>query len=206
MPDLPGTRPQIPAQQDRGLTLVELLMTMMLLVLVISVTGTILLNALRVQANEQGVANGTGSAQSLTRSIARGIGNSSSFTVDPVSAAGQLLHSRVVSTALGGTTTATCQAWYYSKTYSALFSQTKSSAITTAPTVTSSTVAPTGWAILATGVALPSSASAPFVSVSSTLLSVNLTVAAGSAARPVVIDTSIGTATQSDTASSPTSC
>lgn len=191
---------------DSGLTLVELLITLGLLVLVISVTGSILVTGLRVQVSEQGIAGGTGAAQALTRSIARGVGNASSFTVDGATAAGQLLHARVVSTSAAGSTAAACQAWYYSPIYSSLFARTATTALSSAPTVSSSTVAPTGWTLLASGVSLPSGTSAPFAALSSTQLAVNMTVTAGTGARPVVVDTTVAATTQSDTTSLPVTC
>lgn len=195
------TRP--PVARDGGFTLIELLVTMGLLVIVVSVTGTILINGLRVQAKEQGIASGTGSAQSLSRSIGRGIGNASSVTVETATAAGQLLHARVVSTTSSGTTAAVCEAWYYSQTYSSLFTTT-GSALTAVPTITSATVAPAGWTVLAAGVGAPSHT--PFTQPSSNQVAVNLTVSAGAGAPPIVVDTTIGTSAQSDTTSLPTSC
>jgi len=102
-----------PSRNEKGLTLIELLIASGISVLVISITGGLLVNGLRSQESAQKVTSAANTAQQIVRSIQSGVRNASAITVTSDALAGtQLLLVRSIG--LDPATTApSCQAWYY---------------------------------------------------------------------------------------------
>jgi prepilin-type N-terminal cleavage/methylation domain-containing protein len=186
---------------DRGFTLIELIITVALFTVVLTVTGTILVSALKVQSGVSSLGGASNGAQLVIRSLQRGIGNASAFKAEAPTADGQLLRARV---AVGGTSGApsfTCVAWYYSAAKSAL--RTTSSTTGAVPVPTATTL-PT-WTLLATQVKAAAGATQVFTG-AGTQLQLRLGVGAGTAAHPVLVSTTIAAGPQADTTTGPTTC
>ncbi len=102
-----------PKINERGLTLIELLIASGISVLVISITGGLLLSGLRSQESAQTVTDAANTAQQIVRSIQSGVRNASAISVSSNSATGtQLLMVRSIGQN-PATTAPSCQAWYY---------------------------------------------------------------------------------------------
>lgn len=98
------------ATEDRGITLMELLVASGLLSLVVIVVGGLLVSLFSTERLVSGVAQGTTAAQLTATSIADRIRNASTFEVSG-SAGSELLVARVAS---GGESIVwTCHAWYF---------------------------------------------------------------------------------------------
>ncbi len=98
------------ARDDRGITLMELLVAAGLLSLVITVVGGILVSLFSTERLVAGVSQGTTSAQLTSTSIADRIRNASTFEVSGTTGS-ELLVARVAS---GGESIVwTCHAWYF---------------------------------------------------------------------------------------------
>ena len=104
----------LPERGDqRGFTLVELLMYISLSIIVALITGGLLITGLRTQEATGSVTDAANTAQQIVRSVQAGVRNASAITVSSDATAGtQLLLARTV----GNdplSTIASCQAWYY---------------------------------------------------------------------------------------------
>lgn len=188
---------------DAGLTLIELIITVALFTMVLAVTGTVLVSALKVQSTVDGLGSASNGAQLVVRSVQRGIGNASAFKAEAPTADGQLLRARVAVGGTSGAPTFKCVAWYYSATKSTL--RTTSSTTGAVPVPTASTLA--NWTLLATQVKVASGATQVFTG-AGPQLQVRMGVGAGpaAAARPVLVSTTIAAGPQSDTTTGPTTC
>jgi type II secretory pathway pseudopilin PulG len=102
--------------EEKGLTLIELLIASGISVLVIAIAGGLLINGLRTQESAQKVTDAANTAQQIVRSIQSGVRNASAITVSSNAVTGtQLLLVRSIGQ--DPTTTApSCQAWYYTPT------------------------------------------------------------------------------------------
>lgn len=102
-----------PSSDEKGFTLIEFLITSVLSVIVITITGGILINGLRTHEMTQTVTDAAVTAQQIVRSVQAGIKNASaiSVTTDPLTGT-QLLLARTIGTD-PNSTQASCQAWYY---------------------------------------------------------------------------------------------
>ena len=190
-----------PQPDDAGFTLIELIVASALTVLVLLVTGTIMINALRVQSSVQSLGDATNGAQLVARSLQRGLANSSAFKSEAPTSAGQLLRARVAVPAAGGAPTWRCVAWYWSSSAQTLRTTWSS----TGPVPVPTTTALTSWTRLATRVTLPAGSTQPFTT-SGSQLQLRVAVGAGSAAHPVVVATTMATAPQSDATTAPVTC
>ncbi len=104
------------SKNEKGLTLIELLISSGIAVFVIAIAGGLLINGLRTQESAQKVTEAANTAQQIVRSIQSGVRNASAITVtsDPTTGT-QLLLARSIG--LDPNTTApSCQAWYYTPT------------------------------------------------------------------------------------------
>lgn len=140
--------------EERGFTLVELLVYMMLMVLVLAVAGGLLSSTLMQSATVRTVDESSTAAQLAADSIESGIRNSSDFSLTSTVGDDQMIVARVASN--DATLTWSCVAWYYSATEGSL-RMLRSDAAIAAPT--SAQLA--SWALLANGVE-PISGSAIF--------------------------------------------
>ncbi len=102
--------------QTAGFTLIELLISSGLALVVAAIGGGILVNGLRSQDNAGAVTSAANTAQQVVRSVQTGVRNASAISVvsDPVTGTQMLLARTVGSDPL--TTSASCQAWYYTPT------------------------------------------------------------------------------------------
>ncbi|WP_210507552.1 prepilin-type N-terminal cleavage/methylation domain-containing protein [Naasia sp. SYSU D00057] len=168
---------------DRGFTLIELIVYMALLALVLGGLGGVFLAGLGAQRDVASSTSASGEAQLVSRSVVQGIRNASSFTAGTRDSAGQVLRARVGSTDGAGTTTWHCAAWFWSAADRAVYTATS----VTGPVAAPSASKPAGWTLLASGATLPSGVAAPFTAASSQL-AVELLVA-GTEGRPVRVST-----------------
>src|SRR4051812_34136592 len=100
------------ASDDKGFTLVELVIAAMILVLVLAVVGAMITSLSKTSTTVTGMTSTSTSAQLAAESVELGIRNSSDFLLTSPTGSDQLLIAR---TAQGTTSvTWTCVAWYYS--------------------------------------------------------------------------------------------
>ena len=133
---------------EAGFTLVELLVYSLLLVIVLSIVGSLVFNTMSVNRD---VRNGT-QAASLGQLVATSVNNSvrqASWVSVTDLANGQYL---AVRTATGGAALGwTCRSWYFDSTGAGALYTTTSATKITQPAST-----PTTWTLLGTGLAAPS--------------------------------------------------
>lgn len=137
-------------EDERGFTLVELMISTTLSIIVLVITGNILISGLRTQEMARTVTTATNTAQQIVHSVQAGVKNASAITVTSNSGSGtQLLLVRTVSSD-PNSTASSCQAWYYTPANGGAV-YTKKTTPATAITVPSG--GPQGvWTILGTGV------------------------------------------------------
>ena len=177
---------------DRGITLIELMVYSALSVVVISLAGALVANSARVNTTVQTTAQTTGVGQVIARSLSTGVLNAD-WASTPTTGTTQFF--TVHTAGRGATVTWSCQAWYFtSSNGGAMYTTTSSSAIT-APTGT-----PTGWILLGTGISAVGST--PVFAGSGTGIVLSMNVSNGGA-KPVLISTTV---TKRQSASGVTSC
>ena len=137
-------------KDQRGFTLVELMISTGLTLIVLVIVGGILISGLRTQEIARSVTDAANTAQQIVHSVQAGVKNASAITVssDPVSGT-QLLLVRTVSSD-PNSTGPSCQAWYYTPSSGGAVYTKKTSPATA---ITLPTGGPQGvWTILGTGV------------------------------------------------------
>lgn len=137
-----------------GLTLIELMVTSLLLGLVSAVVVGIMISLLTTQRTVSTVTSDTRAAQLVADAIGTPVRNASSFQLSTIGSSDQLLVARVASST--ATITWRCAAWYYSSSAETLYSTSQSN-----PISTPSAAALATWTVLAEGVT-PLSESAIF--------------------------------------------
>ncbi|MEO5534691.1 MAG: prepilin-type N-terminal cleavage/methylation domain-containing protein [Pseudolysinimonas sp.] len=148
----------IDPDDDRGFTLVELLVATLLFSLVGSLVAAIFISTLNVQQTVTGVSASTSSAQSAANNVDSTLRNASGYLLT-ASGSDQLLVARVAGT--GSTLTWSCRAFYYSASAGSIRAYT--GAVGTKITAPTSTSLAT-WGLLTTGVT-PRSGSTIFTDV-----------------------------------------
>jgi prepilin-type N-terminal cleavage/methylation domain-containing protein len=147
-----------PTRQDleRGFTLVELIISSMLLVIVLTIVGAILASTTSTSKTVNSVTTASTAGQLVADSVERGIRNSSDFHLTTPTGTDQLLVAR---TAQGGATINwVCEAWYYSSAGGGTIRYTTSTTIIPgAPTMADLTQ----WTLLDTGL-IPASGTGIF--------------------------------------------
>lgn len=135
---------------ERGFTLVELMISTGLTIIVLVITGGILISGLRTQEIARSVTDAANTAQQIVHSVQSGVKNASAITVTSNSTTGtQLLLARTVSSD-PNSTAPSCQAWYYTPSNGGAVYTTKT---TPAAAITLPSGGPQGvWTILGTGV------------------------------------------------------
>lgn len=130
--------------EQSGLSLIELMVTTLLLGLVSAVIVGIMISLLTTQNTVSSVTSDTRSAQLVADSISTPVRNASSFDLRTVGTDDQLLIARVASS----TTTITwrCTGWYYSASEDRLYTTNQSG-----PISTPSSGALASWLVLAEG-------------------------------------------------------
>lgn len=113
-------------RHDAGFSLVELLISMMLFVVVITVVGSIIVSALTADRTVRSVTGSTTNGQLVVNVIEETVRNSTAIrVVTDVDGASTFA---TVRTTAGGA--ARCQAWFYDAVADAVFEQSSASAIT----------------------------------------------------------------------------
>lgn len=137
-------------KDEKGFTLVELMISTGLTIIVLVIAGGILISGLRTQEIARTVTNAANTAQQIVHSVQAGVKNASAITVTSNAATGtQLLLVRTVSSD-PSSTAPSCQAWYYTPTNGGAVYTTKT---TPAAAITLPVGGPQGvWTILGTGV------------------------------------------------------
>ena len=151
--------------EDSGLTLIELLVTSLLLGIVVTVVGTIFISSLNVQQTVTGTTTSTTSAQSSATTIDSSVRNASGYAVS-ASGADQLLVARVAGS--GTALSWSCVAYYYSSSAGTI--RMTRGAVGTKITAPSAATLAT-WTLLSTSVT-PRTGSTIFTDVDGTSLSV----------------------------------
>lgn len=137
-------------KDQRGFTLIELMISTGLTLIVLVITGGILISGMRTQEIARSVTNAANTAQQIVHSVQAGVKNASAITVnsDPVTG-NQMLLVRTVSSD-PNSTAPSCQAWYYTPSNGGAVYTKKT---TPAAAITLPTGGPQGvWTILGTGV------------------------------------------------------
>lgn len=181
------------------MSLVELLIYSFLLVVILTIAGGIIINALTSQRTVTTLGSAASSGQLVSASVEQGIRNASAFKVETPTALGQLLRSRTVRVTEAGVSTWQCVAWFRSATGN-FYTKTSASLIAV-PAVAADLAT---WTLVATGVGLPTGTAQAFTGTASQL-SLAVSVDAGEA-KPVLISTTIVSRPQTDTGTAPTSC
>lgn len=143
-------RNQFFTRDERGFTLVELMISTGLTIIVLVITGGILISGLRTQEIARTVTDASNTAQQIVHSVQSGVKNASAITVTSNTTTGtQLLLVRTVSSD-PNSTAPSCQAWYYTPSNGGAVYTNKT---TPATAITLPTGGPQGtWTILGTGV------------------------------------------------------
>ena len=169
-------------RSEKGITLVELMIYMLLSLIVLAVVGGVLVTGLRTQATVRTVTDATTTAQQIATSIQSGVRNASAVTVvSPATAGSQMLIARVVGMD-PASTAATCQAWYYTPSNGGALYMKKTSPASVIAVPSSDP--PSGWSLLGVGVTPSSSGGAVFTAPAG--LRVELTFNVAASAQPYV--------------------
>lgn len=144
------------ADSEDGFTLIELMVTVLLLTLVLGVVAGIMISTMNTEKSVRSVTSATNSGQLVVRTVEQGVRNSQTmipagasapvpFSLTTPTASDQLLIVRTVGSA--ATISTTCSAWYYQASSKTLRYKTSSSAI---PAPAASVLA--SWTLLADGI------------------------------------------------------
>lgn len=135
---------------QRGFTLVELMISTGLTLIVLVIAGGVLISGLRTQEIARSVTDAANTAQLIVHSVQAGVKNASAITVTSNTTTGtQLLLVRTVSSD-PASTAPSCQAWYYTPANGGAVYTKKT---TPATAITLPTGGPQGvWTILGSGV------------------------------------------------------
>lgn len=138
------------AKDEKGFTLVELMISTGLTLVVLVIAGGILISGLRTQEIARTVTDAANTAQQIVHSVQSGVKNASAITVTSDAVTGtQLLLVRTVSSD-PNSTAPSCQAWYYTPTNGGAVYTKKT---TPATAITLPVGGPQGvWTILGKGV------------------------------------------------------
>lgn len=195
-------RPPARRTDDAGFSLAELIVYSMILLVVLTMTGTLLVRSLTTQRDVRAVTSATDEAQLASRSVERGVRNAAAVG-RLTSPAGEML---VVRTRVASPTVSSwrCQAWFvgdalggglYTRSVAASGAGTPAIAMPTSATDLA------GWTKLATGVR-PGATGGQVFTVSGRAVSYAFSVPAG-AKPPVTITTQVTALPQGETGSTP---
>lgn len=147
------------SRDERGMSLVELLVYMALLLIVVAVVGSLLASSASAQRTVQDSSTVVQSAKLVTQSVTQGIRNSLARSIQNVGATGdQILRAKHVivkqSTAVPApapTKQWVCLAWYFDSSSGKLFSARSATGAVTTPSEAALQTAP--WVQLGSGLA-----------------------------------------------------
>lgn len=95
---------------DRGISLIELLVYMMLSIVMLLIVGGLLINTLNTEKQIRSITASASSGQIVTQSVAQGVRNASDLQLTAPSSDSQLLRTRSIGNADTGVWT--CRAWF----------------------------------------------------------------------------------------------
>jgi len=179
------------ARDEQGVSLIELMIYMSLLVIVSILAGSILISGLRGQRDISNVGSATSQAQLITSSVEAGIRSASTFDVSTTTV-GQRLIARVGTFTAAGTATWQCRAWLFT-TDKRLLTLSSTSGTVAAPANLAAAVS--GWTLLASNVSIAAGSSALFTESGTAPKSI-LTIAAqvgvaGGTGNPAIVQTQV---------------
>lgn len=179
---------------DRGFSLMELLIAMSLFAVIVTVVGSIIVSALTADRTVRDVTGSTTDGQLVVNVIEQTVRNSTAVFVDP-DADGVSVFA-VARTTAGGT--ARCQAWFYDNEAGAVFA--RSSSVTIVPPTPGSVGS--DWTQLSAGIAPiedNAGTAVPVFALDGTRgLAVNFSVDGGAGVSSLFITTATGRAPQSN--------
>jgi type II secretory pathway pseudopilin PulG len=192
-----SARSRLDQNREDGITLIELLVSSMLAIVILTIAGSMLISGLRTQETATSVTDATTSAQQIARSLQAGVRNASALSTTTGGDAGsQVLLARVLDST-ANSTAAHCQAWYYTtQNGGAVYTTTSSAAIAIPGGPPGS-----GWTLLGTGVSPSASGGPVFLAPSNSRVELTYKVAA--AAHPYVLINTTTFTQQSATVSAP---
>jgi len=100
------------APDERGLTLIEVLVYALLLSFIVAIAGGMIFSAVTTTKSVISMTENSTAGQLVSRSVVTGIRNSSDFRLSTLAGDDQLLVARRASS--GATLAWSCEAWYYS--------------------------------------------------------------------------------------------
>lgn len=140
------------AGSEEGFTLIELMVSALLIVLVLSVVGGLMVSTTLTERRVRDVTSATNAGQLVARSVTTGIRNSANsvsttapFMLTNPTGNDQLLVALKIGSA--ATVTSQCVAWYYSATEHSVRYKTSATAIAAPSAATLAT-----WILLSTGI------------------------------------------------------
>lgn len=167
------------AESDRGITLVELLVYMLLAIVVLTIVGSILINSFQAERQVRDAAQSNSTAQLVAESLGRGIRNASAVEVSAPTADTLLLRTRSLDGSDAGSWY--CQAWLISG------GELRTSKSTTAIPAPDAATAAT-WTLLASDVEQIGASPILALAADERSVDVRLTVGVGEGV-PVTLDT-----------------
>ena len=171
---------------ERGLTLVELILYTLLLAMIAWIAGTILITSLTSQRDITAMGNASNQGQNVANSIEEGVRTASSLAAPTADSTGRRLVARVGTFTSAGAVSWTCRTWLFA-TDGGVYVKSGSTASAAPANLAASSL--TGWLKLAQGVT-PVGGSA--MTLSAATVSLDFKVAAGTAGgSPAHIVTSV---------------
>lgn len=183
-----------PGVNDRGFSLIELLVAMSLFAVVVTVVGSIIVSALTADRTVRDVTGSTTDGQLVVNVIEETVRNSTAVSVDPDADGSSIF--AVARTTAGGA--ARCQAWFYDNEVGTIFEQ--SSVVAIVPPAPGSVSS--DWTAIGSGVAPivdNSGTEVPVFALDGTRgLAVSFSVDGGAGVSSLFITTATGRAPQSN--------
>jgi type II secretory pathway pseudopilin PulG len=209
----PRTRlPSAPGQNERGFTLVELLVYVALLGMVLFILGGMFIAGLTTERTVTRANDETRLGQLISRSVEKGIRNATAFKVESVGA-DQILRARSANVTVTGAATSTawrCVAWYHRASDGAFFTTTRTAGAVPLPGTLAPATPLTAWTYYGSGVKRVGTASVfsgSAMAYSGSAAPLKLTFQAVAAnAPPVQIAAEYSLRVQNDTTTGPTTC
>lgn len=170
-----------PGRDNRGFTLVELLIYIFLAVVVFSIVAGMFINSLRVENTVRTAAESASNMQLASQSLGRGVRNASAIQVSAPAADSLLVRTRSLDSTSAGNWI--CQAWYIGE--GTIRTTTSTTAITTPDAASVAT-----WTLLVSGVSELSATTPIAALVDDRSLSVDFAVDNGDGA-PLLLSTTL---------------
>jgi hypothetical protein len=162
---------------DSGISLVELIIYVALSVVILLICTTLFMSSLSARTQVTSYNNASSVGSLVAASVSEGVRNAQGplgssgqqligIQAEPMTSTGQLLRARVAIGATNGIVTWRCQAWFYSVVTKSMYSANSTSGAIPDPVsfqvsngVHTPTVGSTHWALVGTGLDLPTGAS-----------------------------------------------